>query len=432
MRLEFLLQILASRGTLMAFVEMKRNLNERSIMGKYSEAERHKVIKALENPKYTWRTVQGICEETTLEQHEVQEILRDLSGSTVVSARQRKTQKALFTTRDHLDRKNPTSDTKLENIAVLISDLVGSTSYKQKKGHKQGVERVFLANFLTEQMVSKNSGKVLKNLGDGLLCSFKTPLEAMLTALETNKFVTTDEQCQRLDVSLKFAITLGTVEVFSKGETIDIFGTPVDKCARISSLAKADQIIVEDAVYSSCESNVVDSGFVASDMESIGLKDFKKIGVREIAWNKESLTGIDVTKYPPFVTELYCSKCGKLITDKDITDRMITLEFDQDLNKSKKRQQVIKNLLVLHKGTCNLDSARTWRDLSDLSSPEGYLDFVLTIINLLQGEQEIWSTKAKENLFQILFRMYPFVFRQSTTKEFEEYCHNKWLLSYGL
>jgi DNA-binding IclR family transcriptional regulator len=61
----------------------------------HTESER--VLAALENPKYDWRTVQGIARETNLPLGTVREILKDLSD--LIFTVQDTNQKPVFTTR---------------------------------------------------------------------------------------------------------------------------------------------------------------------------------------------------------------------------------------------------------------------------------------------------------------------------------------------
>jgi len=58
-----------------------------------------RVLTALENPEYNWRTVEGVSNETGLGQDEVAHILSSLSDQIVQSSVPNKKGQALFTTR---------------------------------------------------------------------------------------------------------------------------------------------------------------------------------------------------------------------------------------------------------------------------------------------------------------------------------------------
>lgn len=62
------------------------------------------VIKALNNPDFEWRTVDGIVRETGLTSETVQQILDDTAGQVVRSAQSDDKGRALYTTRDRYYR----------------------------------------------------------------------------------------------------------------------------------------------------------------------------------------------------------------------------------------------------------------------------------------------------------------------------------------
>jgi hypothetical protein len=64
-----------------------------------SDDERQRVLKALENPDYEWRTVDGIVGETGLSPEKVQLILSQSSDDVVRSSQADSKGRPLFTTR---------------------------------------------------------------------------------------------------------------------------------------------------------------------------------------------------------------------------------------------------------------------------------------------------------------------------------------------
>ena len=69
-------------------------------MNKESPEETKKAIfKALVNPKYQWRTIEGISKETGIEPDIIQRVIRKYSDEVVKSALMSKSGKSLFTSR---------------------------------------------------------------------------------------------------------------------------------------------------------------------------------------------------------------------------------------------------------------------------------------------------------------------------------------------
>jgi hypothetical protein len=59
------------------------------------------VVRALEDSRYEWRTVDGLAEETGLSAANLQEILKDLNGEIIRSSTPDESGRALYTTRKH-------------------------------------------------------------------------------------------------------------------------------------------------------------------------------------------------------------------------------------------------------------------------------------------------------------------------------------------
>jgi len=63
--------------------------------------EVRKVLTALENPNYEWRTVEGVIKETSLPEGRVRTILKEHSDLIMQSSVPDKDGRSLFTTRQH-------------------------------------------------------------------------------------------------------------------------------------------------------------------------------------------------------------------------------------------------------------------------------------------------------------------------------------------
>ncbi len=77
-----------------------------------------KVLNALQNPEYDWRTVDGIVQETGLSAEVVQQFLDTATDEVVQSTTPDARGHALYTTRDHFkSRKNI-----LNRVLSVLSD----------------------------------------------------------------------------------------------------------------------------------------------------------------------------------------------------------------------------------------------------------------------------------------------------------------------
>jgi hypothetical protein len=80
----------------------------------------HSVVRALENPKYNWRTIEGISEETGIDAHQVAQILQFLPNKIDLVRSRDRLGRQLFTTRDHYYK----TQNVLNRILSTFSDRI--------------------------------------------------------------------------------------------------------------------------------------------------------------------------------------------------------------------------------------------------------------------------------------------------------------------
>jgi hypothetical protein len=80
----------------------------------------HSVVRALENPKYNWRTVDGISQETGIDPHQIALILKFLPNKIELVRTTDKSGRQLFTTRRHYNR----TQNVLNRILSTFSDRI--------------------------------------------------------------------------------------------------------------------------------------------------------------------------------------------------------------------------------------------------------------------------------------------------------------------
>lgn len=67
--------------------------------------ENDKILMALENPRYTWRTILGLSKETGLDPSVIAEFISKNNDNIVKSSLKSKNGEDLFTTRNHFRKK---------------------------------------------------------------------------------------------------------------------------------------------------------------------------------------------------------------------------------------------------------------------------------------------------------------------------------------
>jgi class 3 adenylate cyclase len=131
--------------------------------------------------------------------------------------------------------------------AIMFSDIC-NFSRIMENNEKRALEIVELAFSCISQAVEQYNGRIIKKIGDGVLCEFSSAVNAVKAAIEVqkaiadyNRNVTQDEQFQ-----LRIGIHVGDVVVADGG---DIFGDGVNIASRIEPMAEPGGICISRDVF---------------------------------------------------------------------------------------------------------------------------------------------------------------------------------------
>jgi len=122
---------------------------------------------------------------------------------------------------------------EVKTMTVAFTDLEGFTTFTDTHGDSAAVALVNEHHRAANPIVRRWRGRVVKHLGDGLLCTFNDANEAIRAALE---LLDTSPSPLRLRAGLH----VGEVTV-SRG---DVVGHVVNVAARITETAKGNQVVV--------------------------------------------------------------------------------------------------------------------------------------------------------------------------------------------
>lgn len=149
------------------------------------------------------------------------------------------------------------------NYCVCFVDIVGSTKLTSKLTDMQTSKfySIFLNSLAT--VISQNGGVVVKNIGDALLYYFpKTdsdeigPFSEMLKC--NKKVVEAREKINKIleeenlpPISYRISANFGPVRVaiIATSSIDDIFGTTVNICSKINSLAQPNTLVIGEPLY---------------------------------------------------------------------------------------------------------------------------------------------------------------------------------------
>ncbi|HET6726262.1 MAG TPA: adenylate/guanylate cyclase domain-containing protein [Gammaproteobacteria bacterium] len=172
------------------------------------------------------------------------------------------------------------------SVTVLFSDIADSTSLYAALGDLPGREAVGQALRLMEAVIEAADGRVIKTLGDEIMAVFDAAPQAAHAAMTMQERMT--ERRVKMDPPL--AIRVGMHTGMALVEEGDVYGDVVNTAARITSLAKPEQILATDATVAALEDGWHDR------IQSLGPHTIRgkrgTIDLCEIIWSRADMTVI--------------------------------------------------------------------------------------------------------------------------------------------
>jgi class 3 adenylate cyclase len=162
--------------------------------------------------------------------------------------------KRLITTQTfrNLFRSETVSDNEgigVKDITFLFTDLKGSTALYDQIGDPKAYYLVRQHFDTLGNIINHYEGATVKTIGDAVMATFMTPLDAVRAALEMLHDIEAFNNSISDKLVLKIGIHTGHSIVVSLNDRIDYFGQTVNIAARVQALADADQIYVSENVY---------------------------------------------------------------------------------------------------------------------------------------------------------------------------------------
>jgi adenylate cyclase len=140
-------------------------------------------------------------------------------------------------------------------MAILFTDLVGFSRWALKAGDAATVELLRAVGTCVEAMVLRENGRIVKRLGDGVMATFleaRPAVDAALGAQEAVSAIEVDGYHPRLRAGIHWGSprNLGG----------DYLGVDVNVAARIGDAAKADCVLVSDALLARIDTTGLKTG----------------------------------------------------------------------------------------------------------------------------------------------------------------------------
>ncbi|HJP03730.1 MAG: adenylate/guanylate cyclase domain-containing protein [Chromatiales bacterium] len=173
-------------------------------------------------------------------------------------------------------------------LAIIFADVVGSTQLYESLGDDGARETVHKCVDCMKEATADHDGEVIKTMGDEVMSTFASADNAMHAASQMQQKITSGNFSGRDDirVSIRIGCHYGHVVV----EQRDIFGAAVHTANRMTSQAKAGQIITTASTVELLNEDW------QSVVRQIGVATLRgqsdEVALYEVLWQPEEATSV--------------------------------------------------------------------------------------------------------------------------------------------
>lgn len=135
----------------------------------------------------------------------------------------------------------------IRNMAVLFTDIVGSSNFFKKHGNVSGRSMLRLHQEIASPLIAEFGGAVVKLLGDSIMAYFLNPVDAFKSAIKIQqKFKDHNKgKAEKDRIHIRLCVHFGEGIIEAK----DIFGDVVNMAAKFLPYASSDQIVISQEVH---------------------------------------------------------------------------------------------------------------------------------------------------------------------------------------
>lgn len=132
------------------------------------------------------------------------------------------------------------------HIALLFSDLTGSTALYERVGDARAFAIVEDHFRIMEAAISSKGGAIVKTMGDAVMASFPTAREAIAASLAM--IVAHDAKYASMGLGVKIGVHAGPCLAVRANDRLDYFGTTVNVAARLQAQALASEVVITEGI----------------------------------------------------------------------------------------------------------------------------------------------------------------------------------------
>jgi class 3 adenylate cyclase len=146
----------------------------------------------------------------------------------------------------------PNLKLNIRSLTILFTDLRGSTELYDKTGDAFAYNLVQEHFKILTDSIRKNSGAIVKTMGDAVMATFSRPQDAVHAAVDMiNGMQSLNEKlrAEQHELGLKIGLHEGPALAINADDRVDYFGQTVNIASRVQGLAKAGEIWITEPVF---------------------------------------------------------------------------------------------------------------------------------------------------------------------------------------
>ena len=124
-------------------------------------------------------------------------------------------------------------------LTILFADVSGSTKLFETRGDLEARRLVAAILSALAEVTARHGGRVIKTIGDEIMCTFPGPMQGLLGSVDMQKRIAHDPSFAKDRLAVRIGLHHGDALI----EDNDVYGDAVNTAARMTSLAKREQII---------------------------------------------------------------------------------------------------------------------------------------------------------------------------------------------
>ena len=181
----------------------------------------------------------------------------------------------------------PGDDVEIGRIAIMFTDLQGSTKLYDDLGDATAFRLVRDHFAFLSERVQRHNGFIVKTVGDAVMAAFHDPADAVRAVLSIQDEVANfNRNRSGAGIVLKIGLHAGACIAITAGGVLDYFGSVVNTASRLEHQCRGGEVIVSEAVLADGEARDALAGRSLSKDEAMlrGLSEpvrFVRIAPRE-------------------------------------------------------------------------------------------------------------------------------------------------------